>query len=330
MGVGSLIGALASTAPYSRPLRDARIAGIAAAGRLFRPSKEKRMPLAVFSNGGSRRLGKVFGDALIDLSVAAPTLPGDVASFLAAGEGVLETYRAVAADGPGRIALADVVLHAPVPAPEKFLAIGMNYGEHAKEAANAGFAASGFQLWFNKQVSCINDPFGDIVKPAESDEVDYEAELGIVIGRTCRRVSAADARAVIGGYLCVNDVSVRDWQKRTGTMTLGKSWDTHGPIGPWLTLDHEIEDPMTLDIRLTVNGEERQNDNSRNMIHNIYAQIAYLSTVMTLKPGDILSTGTPSGVGMARNPPAYLKLGDVVRVEIEGLGHIENRIVAEG
>ncbi|MBV9882107.1 MAG: fumarylacetoacetate hydrolase family protein [Sphingomonadaceae bacterium] len=287
------------------------------------------MPLAVFSNGGSRRLGKVFGDALIDLSAAAPSLPGDVVSFLAAGEAALEAYEAVREDGPARIALAEITLHAPVPAPEKFLAIGMNYGEHAREAAVAGFAATGFQLWFNKQVSCINDPYAGIVKPAESDELDYEAELGVVIGRTCRRVPAADARSVIGGYLCVNDVSVRDWQKRTGTMTLGKSWDTHGPIGPWLTLDHEVADPMRLDIRLTVNGEQRQHDNSAGMIHDIYAQIAYLSTVMTLKPGDILSTGTPSGVGLARNPPAYLGIGDVVRVEIKGLGHIENRIVAE-
>ena len=287
------------------------------------------MPLAVFSDGGSRRLGKVFGDALIDLSAAAPSLPGDVVSFLAAGEAAIEAYEAVREDGPGRIALAEIILHAPVPAPEKFLAIGMNYREHAREATVAGFAATGFQLWFNKQVSCINDPYAGIVKPAESDEVDYEAELGVVIGRTCRRVPAADAHSVIGGYLCVNDVSVRDWQKRTGTMTLGKSWDTHGPIGPWLTLDHEVADPMRLDIRLTVNGEERQHDNSAGMIHDIYAQVAYLSTVMTLKPGDILSTGTPSGVGLARNPPAYLRIGDVVRVEIEGLGHLENRLVAE-
>jgi 2-keto-4-pentenoate hydratase/2-oxohepta-3-ene-1,7-dioic acid hydratase in catechol pathway len=288
------------------------------------------MPIAVFSDGASRRLGKVFGDHLIDLSVAAPSLPGDVAAFLAAGETALDAYKAVGADAPGQITLADVTLHAPVPAPEKFLAIGMNYGEHAKEAANAGYEAPKFQLWFNKQVSCINDPFGGVVKPNASDEVDYEAELGVVIGKTCRHVSVADARSVIGGYLCVNDVSVRDWQKRSPTMTLGKSWDTHGPIGPWLTLDHEIADPMNLDIRLTLNGEQRQHDNSGRMIHGIYEQIAYLTTVMTLKPGDILATGTPSGVGLAHNPPSYMKVGDVVRVEIEGLGHIENRIVAEG
>ncbi len=288
------------------------------------------MPLALFSDGGPRRLGKVFGDALVDLSVAAPALPGDVAAFLAAGEAALDAYEAVAAEGPGRVALAGLTLHAPVPAPEKFLAIGMNYQAHAEESAGAGFAVPSHQLWFNKQVSCINDPFGDVVKPAESDQVDYEAELGVVIGRACRRVPAAEARSVIGGYFCVNDVSVRDWQKRAPTMTLGKSWDTHGPTGPWLTLDHEIADPMQLDIRLTVNGEERQRDNSGNMIHDIYEQIACLSTVMTLKPGDIISTGTPSGVGMARNPPAFLRVGDVVRVEIEGLGHLENRIVAEG
>jgi len=130
--------------------------------------------------------------------------------------------------------------------------------------------------------------------------------------------------------MIANDVSVRDWQKRSQTMTLGKSFDTHGPVGPWLTLDHEIEDPMNLSLRMLINGEERQSDKTAHMVHNIYEQIAYLSTVMTLKVGDILATGTPSGVGLARTPPSFLKAGDVMRVEIEKLGHIENRVVAEG
>jgi 2-keto-4-pentenoate hydratase/2-oxohepta-3-ene-1,7-dioic acid hydratase in catechol pathway len=134
---------------------------------------------------------------------------------------------------------------------------------------------------------------------------------------------------VIGGYMVANDVSARDWQLRTPTHTLGKSFDTHGPIGPWLVLDDEIEDPHALDMRMYVNGEERQRGNTGKMIHNIFEQIAYLSIVMTLNPGDILATGTPSGVGAALTPPRFLEPGDVMRVEIDGVGHIENRVIAE-
>jgi 2-keto-4-pentenoate hydratase/2-oxohepta-3-ene-1,7-dioic acid hydratase in catechol pathway len=287
------------------------------------------MPLAFFSDGGARRLGKIFGDSLVDLAVAAPGLPDNVIDFLKGGDESLAAFRAVGEDAAGRIALSDVTLHAPVPNPEKFLAIGMNYREHAREATDMGYAAQSYQLWFNKQVSCINDPYGDVVKPAVSDDLDYEAELAVVIGRACRHVAVEDARAVIGGYMVANDVSVRDWQKRSQTMILGKGWDTHGPTGPWLTLEEEVKDPHALRMRLLLNGEEKQNDITGHMIHNIYEQIAYLSTVMTLKPGDILSTGTPSGVGVAKTPPAYVKVGDVMRVEIEGLGHIESRVIAE-
>ncbi|MGE0742638.1 MAG: fumarylacetoacetate hydrolase family protein [Hyphomonadaceae bacterium] len=289
------------------------------------------MPIAVFSNSGPRRLGKVIDDTIVDLAIAAPSLPRSIIEFLAAGEEALEAFSAVRADAASRLPLASVKLHAPIPNPEKFLAIGMNYREHAEEARRLGVPVPDSQLWFNKQVSCINDPFGDVVapKPHVSEMVDYEAEMAVVIGKTCRHVAAKDARSVIGGYMVANDVSVRDWQRRSQTMTLGKSFDTHGPIGPWLTLDREIEDPMNLSLRMLVNGEERQRDNTGNMIYNIYDQIAYLSTVMTLKVGDILATGTPSGVGVGRNPQSFVKPGDVMRVEIEKLGYIENRIVAE-
>jgi len=191
----------------------------------------------------------------------------------------------------------------------------------------AGIPTPTSQFWFNKQVSCLNGPFSAIEKPIASEKVDYEIELGVVIGRRCRHVRAADARSVIAGYLIVNDVSARDWLPRSPTFTLGKSFDTHGPIGPWLTTDDEIADPLDLEMKLTVNGEVRQHDRSNDMIYNIYEQIEYLSTVMTLEPGDILSTGTPSGVGAASN--RFLKEGDVVRLEISGLGFIENRIVDE-
>ncbi len=163
--------------------------------------------------------------------------------------------------------------------------------------------------------------------PKVSEKVDYEAELAFVIGKRCRHVSAQDARKVIAGYLVCNDVTARDWQQRSPTYTLGKSFDTHGPIGPWITTDDEIDDPHALTMWLTVNGEERQRGGTGGMIYNIYQQIEYLSTVMTLEPGDLIATGTPSGVGIASN--RFLKPGDVVRVEIESLGAIENRFVAE-
>ena len=212
--------------------------------------------------------------------------------------------------------------------PQKYLGIGMNYKAHAEEARLAGIPTPTSQLWFNKQVSCITGPFDPIVKPDVSDELDYEIELGVVIGQRCRHVDVANARSVIAGYLVANDVSVRDWlMKRSPTFTLGKSFDTHGPIGPWLTTDDEVPDPLDLDMRLSVNGEQRQHHRTNDMIYDIYEQIAYLTTVMTLMPGDILATGTPSGI--AAPTGRWLKAGDVVRAEIDGLGAIENTVVSE-
>ncbi len=287
------------------------------------------MPLASFAHDGRQRLGKVFGDHLIDLSLAAPELPTTTLAFLEAGPSALDAFAAVEDRADARIALANVRLLAPVPNPEKYLGIGMNYREHAAEAAAGGIETPPYQVWFNKQVSCIAGPYDEVVLPKVSEQLDYEAELAVVIGKTCRHVPVEQARSVIGGYMVANDVSVRDWQRRTPTHTLGKSFDTHGPIGPWLVLDGEIDDPHALDFRMLVNGEQRQRGNSGEMIHNIFDQISYLSTVMTLKPGDILATGTPSGVGAASNPPRWVKAGDVMRVEIDGIGAIENRVVAE-
>jgi 2-keto-4-pentenoate hydratase/2-oxohepta-3-ene-1,7-dioic acid hydratase in catechol pathway len=231
-----------------------------------------------------------------------------------------------AATGP-TFPLDSVKLEAPCGDPQKFLAIGMNYKAHAEEARAAGIPIPTSQLWFNKQVSCLNGPYDPIGFPKAVEKLDYEIELGVVIGRRCRRVKGIDARSVIAGYLVTNDVSARDWQHRSPTFTLGKSFDTHGPIGPWLTTDDEIADPLALEMVLTVNGQERQRTTTGDMIYNIYDQIEYLSTVMTLEPGDILATGTPAGVGAASG--RLLKPGDVVRAEIEALGYIENQVVAE-
>jgi 2-keto-4-pentenoate hydratase/2-oxohepta-3-ene-1,7-dioic acid hydratase in catechol pathway len=284
------------------------------------------MKLARFHVGeGPTLLGRVEGDGSAESRVVEV---GSVAgNSLRAILPRLDELRAELESVDGRAhPLADVVLEAPIDDPQKYLAIGLNYKAHAEEARAAGIPIPTNQLWFNKQVSSITGPYDDIVRPPVSEQLDYEIELGVVIGTRCRNVSAADARSVVAGYLVTNDVSVRDWlQKRSPTFTLGKSFDTHGPIGPWLTTDDEIADPLDLRMRLTVNGEERQNWSTDDMIYDIWDQIEELTTVMTLMPGDIIATGTPAGIGAPTQN--WLEPGDVVRAEIEGLGAIENRVV---
>jgi 2-keto-4-pentenoate hydratase/2-oxohepta-3-ene-1,7-dioic acid hydratase in catechol pathway len=282
------------------------------------------MQLARFRSApdGPVRIGRVDGGTLTDIS----DVPG-VGTSLRAILPRLQALRAAIEAATGAThALADVRLEAPIDDPQKYLAIGLNYKEHAEEARQAGIPIPVNQFWFNKQVSCIVGPHDAIERPTVSDKLDYELELAVVIGRRCRNVAAADARDVIAGYMVANDVSVRDWlQHRSPTFTLGKSFDTHGPIGPWLTTDDEVADPHALDMRLSVNGEVRQQWRTDDMIHDIWAQIAELTTVMTLMPGDIIATGTPAGIGAPTG--RFLVPGDVVRAEIDGLGAIENRVV---
>lgn len=287
------------------------------------------MKLVTFSRHGRTTIGKVDGNRVIDLVATDSTLPSSMRELLERGPALLERVRALTAENSATYPLADVRLEAPVPNPSKFLAIGMNYKKHVQEAIDAGVKVPDSQVWFNKQVSCVNGPYDSVHHPRVTDKLDYEAELGVVIGRRCRHVSVADAPSVVAGYLICNDVSVRDWQMRSPTMTLGKSFNTHGPIGPWIVTPDELGDPHALAMRMKVNGEVRQEVNTGEMIYNIWDQIAYLSTVMTLEPGDILATGTPSGVGLAMQPPGFVKPGDVMRVEIDGIGHIENRVIDE-
>ncbi len=261
--------------------------------------------------------------AVVDLSA----VPGLGTSMRRVIEHFDELRPALEVEQGVRHPLAEVTLEAPIDDPQKYLAIGMNYREHAEEARQAGIPTPTNQLWFNKQVSCINAPFGGIEKPAVSDALDYEIELAVVIGKRCKGVAAEDALSVVAGYMVSNDVSVRDWlQKRSPTFTLGKSFDTHGPIGPWITTADEIADPHALHMTLSVNGEVRQNWPTNDMIYDINAQIAELTTVMTLMPGDILATGTPAGI--AAPTGNFLKVGDVVHAEISGLGAIENTVIA--
>jgi 2-keto-4-pentenoate hydratase/2-oxohepta-3-ene-1,7-dioic acid hydratase in catechol pathway len=284
----------------------------------------RHLKLARFATSGQPHIGKVLGTDIVDLTEAVDGLPTSMRRLIVD----LSSWRSrlESAEGP-RLKLADVTLLAPIDDPQKFLAIGMNYKAHADEAAAAGIPIPTSQLWFNKQVSCITGPFSPVEIPlAAPDRVDYEAEMAFVIGKRCRAVPRADAARVIAGYMVSNDVTARDWQFRSPTYTLGKSFDTHGPIGPWITTADEIADPHALEMTLTVNGELRQKASTGGMIYDIYAQIEYLSTVMTLEAGDVIITGTPSGVGIASN--SFLKVGDVVRVDISQLGAIENRFIA--
>jgi 2-keto-4-pentenoate hydratase/2-oxohepta-3-ene-1,7-dioic acid hydratase in catechol pathway len=283
------------------------------------------MKLGTFTHNGVTRIGVAAGDAIIDLAAEAPELPREMTAFLTAGTAALERARQ-AVNGGHRIALAQVKLEAPVMHPPEFLAIGLNYADHIEESK---MKRPEFPLFFNKQSSCVTGPYDPIHLPRVSSALDYEGELGFVIGRRCRHVPRDRAHEVIAGYLVVNDVSVRDWQFKAQTMTLGKSFDTHGPIGPWIVTPDEIGDPHTLDLKTLVNGELRQHSNTRHLVFDCYAQVETLSTVCTLMPGTIVSTGTPAGVAFAMKPPQWLKAGDVVRIEIERVGAIENRVIDE-
>jgi 2-keto-4-pentenoate hydratase/2-oxohepta-3-ene-1,7-dioic acid hydratase in catechol pathway len=241
--------------------------------------------------------------------------------------GVVEDGQVIDREQQDRYALEDVRLIAPVQ-PRKFLAIGLNYADHIAES---GMEAPEFPIFFNKQVTCVIGPGDDVHMPRVSSLLDYEGELAIVIGKRCRHVAAEDAHEMIAGYTITNDVSVRDWQLRTPTMTMGKSFDTHGPLGPWVVTADELGDPHTLAIRTFVNEEQRQDGNTREMVFNCFEQVAHLSQAFTLEPGDVIATGTPAGVGAVRQPfpEGLLKVGDVVRIEIDGIGTLENTVVEE-
>jgi 2-keto-4-pentenoate hydratase/2-oxohepta-3-ene-1,7-dioic acid hydratase in catechol pathway len=284
------------------------------------------MKLATFTHKGVARIGVVVGDEVVDLRAAAPALPQEMKAFLAAGDDALSAARD-AAGGGHRLALADVKLEAPVSNPQKFLGAGLNYADHIAET---GMEKPKFPTFFNKQSSCVNAPYDPVWLPrGEKPYTDYEGELAFVIGRRCRRVPKESAHEVIAGYTIVDDVSVRDWQRWAVTMTLGKSWDTHGPMGPWIVTPDEISDPHNLDLKTWVSGELRQNSNTRHLIFDCFDMVETLSKAFTLLPGDVVSTGTPSGVGVAMNPRRFLNPGDVVRIEIAEIGHIEHHFIEE-
>lgn len=284
------------------------------------------MKLITFTQAGTTGIGLLDGDQVVDLAAAAPKLPREMCAFLEAGEPALSQARAALDAGTHRVALSDVHLESPVLRPPKILAVGLNYADHIAES---GMDTPKFPMIFNKQSTSAHPPYDGFHMPRASTALDYEGELAIVIGKRCRHVPAAEASKVIAGYTICNDVTVRDWQLRVPTFTMGKSFDTHCPLGPAIVTSDEISDPHSLDLSTWVNGELRQSSNTKNLVFDCFTLIEHLSTAFTLEPGDVIPTGTPGGVGIAQKPPALLKTGDVVKVAISGIGEIEAAVVDE-
>jgi 2-keto-4-pentenoate hydratase/2-oxohepta-3-ene-1,7-dioic acid hydratase in catechol pathway len=273
------------------------------------------------------RPGLVVGDEVVDLSDPAVGLPVDMAELLSLGPAALDRAREAPSGRAARHPLASVRRHAPVPQPPAILAIGMNYGAHVAEM---GREPPEYQYWFNKQRTSISGPGDPIVLPTVSTMVDYEGELAMVIGQRCQHIPAARAMEVVAGFTVINDVSARDWQWRSPTFTLGKSFDSHAPCGPWLVTTDELGDPGQLALRTWVNDELRQDSTTADLIFGCAALIEYLTTAFPLEPGTVIATGTPAGVGAGFDPPRFLDDGDVVRIEIEGIGELSNPVVQGG
>jgi 2-keto-4-pentenoate hydratase/2-oxohepta-3-ene-1,7-dioic acid hydratase in catechol pathway len=288
------------------------------------------MRLLTFARNGAIRLGALGagGRQVIDLNRADPDLPSDLITLLASGaSGLARAQRALEQAAPeATVALGELTLKPPILHPGKIICIGQNYAEHAAES-NA--AVSPYPIIFAKYPNALIAGGDPIILPKLSAQVDYEGELAVVIGTRAKNVAEGEALAYVGGYAPFNDVSARDFQARTSQWTIGKTFDTFGPMGPTLTTADEVPDPQNLSIRLSIGGEILQSSRTSKMIFPVATLIAYLSSVMTLEPGDIIATGTPDGVGAARTPQRFLRPGDTVRVEIEGLDVLENPVLAE-
>jgi 2-keto-4-pentenoate hydratase/2-oxohepta-3-ene-1,7-dioic acid hydratase in catechol pathway len=259
------------------------------------------------------------------VTAADPSIPADMTAFLklgAAGRAALDRALAAAPRRP----LFEVRLEAPVPRPGKFLAVGLNFADHIREL---GAATPDFPSTFAKMASCIAGPYDPVQRPRVSDSLDYEGELGLVIGRRCRHVPKHRALEVVAGYVVVNDLTVREWVGLTPQVVVPKSFDTHGPFGPWITTADAVPDPQDLAIRTTVNGEVRQDDTTASLIFRFDYIIHYLSTFYRLKPGDVIATGTPTGAGARFDPPRWLAPGDRLEISCPQIGVLANTVIDE-
>jgi 2-keto-4-pentenoate hydratase/2-oxohepta-3-ene-1,7-dioic acid hydratase in catechol pathway len=285
------------------------------------------MKLVTFSaEGATAAIGLVVDSGVIDIARHLPEAPREMIALIDAWPEWRERLATLAGSRRADVALEEVTLLAPVKRPGKILGIGLNYADHVEES---GMARPEQQLWFAKMPTSATGPFAPVELPRVSTQLDYEAELAFVIGKRCRHVPRERAHEVIFGYCVANDVSVRDWQLQTSQFTIGKSFDTHAPFGPWIVTADSVADPHALGIRCFVNGEKRQDSNTAQLIFDCYAQVEHLSKAMTLEPGDLILTGTPGGVGVAMKPARWLRAGDRMKVEIDGIGAIENVVQVE-
>jgi acylpyruvate hydrolase len=290
------------------------------------------MRLVTFVRGGRERIGvqveRSGGNAILDLNQAQPALPVDMNAFLAAGEParVMAGRALQEAKENAFLREDETQLMAPVPEPGKIICLGHNYRDHMGKDRKE---PPGFPTFFCKTGNTVVGPGAPIVIPPETVQADFEAELAVVIGRRTRRIDEADAVSSIAGYTIFNDVSARDYQKRTSQWMIGKSFDTFGPMGPVLVTADEIPDPHGLDLELRLNGAVRQKTNTGLMIFTIPFLIAALSAVMTLEPGDVIATGTPARIAVAPGALEYLQPGDILRIMVEKIGVLENPVIAE-
>ncbi|HLF26331.1 MAG TPA: fumarylacetoacetate hydrolase family protein [Anaerolineae bacterium] len=292
------------------------------------------MRLVTYDSDENWRAGVMLADQVVDAAVAA-----EAAGLAQDGAIDWTSNRSIIQLSPDRLArLEDAArtlaaqhaidparLGPPIVDPEKIICLGLNYRDHAQEANQPIPPAPNL---FAKFRNALTGPASPIVSPGVSQEIDYEAELAVVIGQRCKNVPAADALNVVAGYMAFNDVSARDVQLRTSQWLAGKSLDTFAPCGPALVID-EIRDPQALRLSTRVNGETLQYGNTRDMIYSVAETIAFISQLMTLQPGDIIATGTPAGVGFKREPPVFLRHGDIVEVEVEGIGVLRNPVVGK-
>ena len=278
------------------------------------------MKLCRYGKAGSEKPGLIDGDGRVrDLSQVVDNIgPNEISPLGLKRLAELKAASLPLVDGAPRFGVPYVGIG-------KFVAIGLNYSDHAQEA---GLPVPSEPVVFMKATTCINGPSDDIVQPKNSTKLDWEVELGVVIGTQAKYVAEADALDHVAGYCIVNDVSERAFQMATSQWDKGKGFDTAGPIGPWLVTTDEIRDPQALDMRLDLNGKRMQSGNTRTMVFNVARIVSHVSHYMTLLPGDIIATGTPPGVGLGIKPtPIFLKPGDVMRVAIQGLGEQRQRVV---
>lgn len=284
------------------------------------------MRLVTFQQSGAERLGVLSGDGVVDLSKAVPDLPRDLVALIRAGK---EAYAAAAraattAPASARLALAKVKFLPPVTRPGKIVCLGLNYVDHAAEG---GHAKPSYPSFFMRAATSLTAHGEPIVRPRCSTQLDYEAELAVVIGREARHVGEADALGIVAGYSCFNDGSLRDYQRKTGQWTIGKNFDRTGGFGPWMVTPDELPAGAAgLSIQSRLNGQVMQNANTRDMLFPVAETIVLLTECLTLEPGDVIVMGTPAGVGYARKPPVWMKQGDTVEIEIEGIGVLSNPI----